>query len=121
MIGTGIKALATACGFTQANLYGYFKNLDDLIIQSTAYCMAKVEEDFMSKAPVDLKDIGRFLDEIPLLDGKRTRKKISPDVSGLYAPEIYGLWGNSFSRASTNAMRSTPKSWKRNWAFLPMY
>ena len=75
MIGTGIKALATACGFTQANLYGYFKNLDDLIIQSTAYCMAKVEEDFMSKAPVDLKDIGRFLDEIPYWTAKEHGKK----------------------------------------------
>ena len=32
--GTGIKALANACGFTQANLYSYFENLDDLIIQS---------------------------------------------------------------------------------------
>ncbi len=30
--GTGIKALAAACGFTQANLYSYFQNLDDLII-----------------------------------------------------------------------------------------
>lgn len=77
MIGTGIKALATACGFTQANLYGYFKNLDDLIIQSTAYCMAKVEEDFMSKAPVDLKDIGRFLDEIPYWTAKEHEKNIA--------------------------------------------
>ena len=56
LTGTGIKALAHACGFTQANLYVYFENLDDLIIQSTAYCMAKVEDDFMSKAPTDMKE-----------------------------------------------------------------
>lgn len=30
----------------KANLYVYFKNLDELIIDSTAYCMSKVEDDF---------------------------------------------------------------------------
>lgn len=39
LTGTGIKALADACGCTKANLYSYFKNLDELIIESTAYCM----------------------------------------------------------------------------------
>ena len=38
LTGTGIKALADACGCTKANLYSYFKNLDELIIESTAYC-----------------------------------------------------------------------------------
>lgn len=37
LTGTGIKALADACGCTKANLYSYFKNLDELIIESTAY------------------------------------------------------------------------------------
>ena len=32
LTGTGIKALADACGCTKANLYSYFKNLDELII-----------------------------------------------------------------------------------------
>ena len=30
--GTGRKALAAACGCTTGNLYAYFKNLDELII-----------------------------------------------------------------------------------------
>lgn len=51
LTGTGIKALADACGCTKANLYSYFKNLDELIIESTAYCMEKVEDDFMEMAP----------------------------------------------------------------------
>lgn len=33
LTGTGIKALADACGCTKANLYSYFKNLDELIIE----------------------------------------------------------------------------------------
>ena len=39
LTGTGIQALADACGCTKANLYTYFKNLDELIIESTAYCI----------------------------------------------------------------------------------
>ena len=73
--GTGIKALANACGFTQANLYSYFENLDDLIIQSTAYCMAKVEDDFMKKAPTDLKSVMRFIEEIPYWTAREHGKK----------------------------------------------
>ena len=73
--GTGIKALAKACGFTQANLYGYFENLDDLIIQSTAYCMAKAEDDFMKKAPADAGDVMRFIEEIPYWTAREHGKK----------------------------------------------
>ena len=50
LTGTGIKALAEACGCTPGNLYAYFKNLDDLIVQSTDFCMTKVEDEFMAKA-----------------------------------------------------------------------
>ena len=50
LTGTGIKALAEACGCTTGNLYCYFKSVDDLIIESTAYCMAKVEDDFMEES-----------------------------------------------------------------------
>ena len=62
---TGRKALARACGCTPGNLYLYFDNLDDLIIQSTAYCMEKVEDEFMAKAPTDPKDVVRFVAEVP--------------------------------------------------------
>ena len=51
LTGTGIKTLAKECGCTSGTLYVYFKNLDELIVESTAYCMAKVEEDFMSRSP----------------------------------------------------------------------
>ena len=47
LTGTGIKALAAACNCTTGNLYCYFKNIDELILESTAYCMTKVEDDFM--------------------------------------------------------------------------
>lgn len=73
--GTGIKALAAVCGCTTGNLYAYFKNLDELIIESTAHCMAKVEDDFMAKAPTDAEDVMRFIEEIPYWTAKKHGKK----------------------------------------------
>ena len=89
LTGTGIKALAAACGCTTGNLYSYFSSVDELIIESTAYCMEKVEDDFMEMAPTDPKDVVRFVKEVPVLDGKKARQEVSADVSDLYAPEIY--------------------------------
>ena len=63
--GTGIRILARECGFNHTKLYTYFKDLDDLIIQSTEHCMSKVEQDFMAKAPTNIEDLWRFIDEIP--------------------------------------------------------
>lgn len=73
--GVGVKAIANACGCNVATLYLYFENLDDLIIQSTAYCMAKVEDDFMAKAPTDPQDVMRFIEEIPYWTAREHGKK----------------------------------------------
>ena len=75
LTGTGVKALAEACGCTPASFYLYFDNLDDLIIQSTAYCMAKVEDDFMSRAPADRTELMRFIDETPYWTAEKHGKK----------------------------------------------
>ena len=73
--GTGIKALGKASGVSSAALYTYFENLDDIILQSTEYCMTKVENDFMSKAPKDPKDIERFINETPYWTAHEHGKK----------------------------------------------
>ena len=73
--GTGIRALAKHCGCTSNMLYTYFENLDDLIIQSTEYCMTKVEDDFMAKAPTDVEDLWRFINEIPYWTAEKHGKK----------------------------------------------
>lgn len=73
--GTGIQALADACGLSKASLYTYFDTLDDLIVQSTAYCMSKVEDEFMQLAPSGVQDIERFIDEVPYWTAKRHGKK----------------------------------------------
>lgn len=72
---TGIKELGKYCGMTSANLYAYFDNVDDLIVQSTAYCMSKVEDEFMALAPENPQDILRFIKEIPRWTAKNHGKK----------------------------------------------
>ena len=75
LTGTGVKMLADACGCTRGNFYSYFENLDQLIIESTAYCMSKVEDEFMEKAPKDPADVMRFIEEIPYWTAKNHGKK----------------------------------------------
>ena len=60
----GIKAIANACSCNVSSMYQYFDNLDDLIVKSTEYCMSKAEDDFMDKAPTEVEDLWRFIDEI---------------------------------------------------------
>lgn len=73
--GTGIRGVAKYCGYNTSMIYTYFKDLDDLIIQSTEYCMSKVEQDFMAKAPTDVGDLWRFIDEIPYWTAEKHGKK----------------------------------------------
>ena len=75
LASVGIRKLAESCGCSSAVLYIYFRDLDDLIVQSTAYCMKKVEDDFMAKAPTDPQDLMRFIDEIPYWTARQHGKK----------------------------------------------
>lgn len=73
--GTGISTVAEYAGVSKATIYVYFSDLDQLITESTAYCMAKVEDDFMAKAPKSIDDLERFIDEIPYWTAKTHGKK----------------------------------------------
>lgn len=71
----GIKKLGEACNISSGSLYTYFKDLDDLIIQSTEYCMSKVEDEFMEIAPTSPADIERFIDEVPYWTAEKHGEK----------------------------------------------
>lgn len=71
----GIKGLAEACGCSSAALYTYFDDLDDLIVQSTAYCMSKVEDDYMEAAPRSASELERYIDEVPYWTARKHGKK----------------------------------------------
>ena len=75
LCGVGIRALAQHCGCNVAVFYNYFTDLDDLIVQSTEYCMSKVEDDFMAKAPTEIECLWRFIDEIPYWTAEKHGKK----------------------------------------------
>lgn len=91
----GVKTIAKACGVSKGYLYTYFDNLDDLIIQSTDYCMSKVEEEFMEKAPKDVNDIERFIDEIPYWTAKTHGKKYRL-MYQIYTNPMYYEFGKKF-------------------------
>ena len=91
----GTKAIAKACGCNSATLYQYFDNLDDLIIQSTEYCMSKVEDEFMAKAPTDVEDLWRFIDEIPYWTAKKHGKKYRL-MYQIYTHPKYREYGKKF-------------------------
>lgn len=73
--GTGISAVAKAAGVSKAALYNYFHDADELITESTAYCMNSVEDEFMARAPKDPGDILRFIEEIPYWTAREHGKK----------------------------------------------
>ena len=90
-----VKAISEACNFSVATVYIYFKNLDDLVIQSTEYCMSKVEDDFMAKAPTDAQDLWRFIDEIPYWTAKKHGKKYRL-MYQIYTHPKYREYGKKF-------------------------
>lgn len=91
----GIKVIAKACGYSVPNLYQYFKNLDDIIVKSTEYSMSKVEDDFMKKAPKDVDDLWRFMDEIPYWTAKKHGKKYR-FIYQIYTHPKYRQYGQKF-------------------------
>lgn len=93
--GTGVRALAKHCGCTTNMLYTYFENLDDLIIQSTEYCMTKVEDEFMERAPIDIEDLWRFVDEIPYWTAEKHGKKYRL-MYQVYTHPKYRQYGQKF-------------------------
>lgn len=92
---TGMKKLVDACGITNGALIYYFGSKDNLIVESTAYCMAKVENDFMERAPKDFADIERFLKEMPYITAKLHGKKYR-FMYQVYASPKYREYGKNF-------------------------
>ena len=94
---TSLKMLAEACGVANANLIYYFDTKDNLIIEATAHCMAKVEDDFMARAPQNFADIGRFLREMPYVTARLHGKKYR-FMYQVYASPKYREQGKEFFR-----------------------
>lgn len=94
---TGMKKLAVACGVSNGALLYYFESKDNIVIASTAHCMAKVEDDFMAKAPTSFADIERFLREMPYLTAKLHGEKYR-FMYQVYASPRYREYGKEFFR-----------------------
>ena len=105
----GIKAIADACGCNVASLYQYFDNLDDLIVKSTEYCMSKVEDDFMAKAPTNVENLWHFIDEIPYWTAEKHGKKYRL-MYQVYTHPKYREYGKNFFAGVDNRYTEYAKS-----------
>lgn len=117
---TGIKELGKYCGMTSANLYSYFNNVDELIIQSTAYCMTKVEDDFMELSPKNPQDIMRFISEIPKWSAQKHGKNIALCIKYTHIPNMLST-GKNFLRALVCDIPNTPNNYLPNSEYLLTY
>ena len=95
LFAVGVKAVAEACGCNVASLYQYFDNLDDLIVKSTEYCMSRVEDEFMAKAPTDAETLVQFIDEIPYWTAEHHGKKYRL-MYQVYTHPKYRKYGRQF-------------------------
>ena len=95
LFAVGVKAVAEACGCNVASLYQYFDNLDDLIVKSTEYCMSRVEDEFMAKAPTDAETLIQFIDEIPYWTAEHHGKKYRL-MYQVYTHPKYREYGRQF-------------------------
>lgn len=95
--GTGMKKLSEACGITNAALVYYFGTKDAIVIEATAHCMAKVEDDFMARAPRSFDDIERFLREMPYITAKLHGAKYR-FMYQVYSSPKYREYGKEFFR-----------------------
>ena len=92
---TGIRTLGKSCGCNPSTLYLYFKDLDDLIIQSTEYCMSKVEDEFMERAPKNVSDLEKFINETPYWTAEEHGKKYRL-MYQVYTHPKYREYGKKF-------------------------
>lgn len=93
--GTGISALAKAAGVSKATLYTYFNDIDQLIIQSTEYCMSKVEDDFMALAPTAPDELLNFIERVPYWTAQKHGKKYKL-MYQVYTHPKYNEYGKAF-------------------------
>ena len=92
---TGIRTLGKSCGCNPSTLYLYFKDLDDLIIQSTEHCMSKVEDEFMERAPKNVSDLEKFINETPYWTAEEHGKKYRL-MHQVYTHPKYREYGKKF-------------------------
>ena len=90
-----LHAIAETYGCNVAIIYHYFENQDDLIIKSTEYCMSKVEEEVMEKAPTDAEELWRFIDEIPYWVAEKYGKRCRL-MYQVYTHPKYREYGKKF-------------------------
>lgn len=92
---TSMRKLGAACGMTNAGLFAHFSGKEQIITESIAYCMTKVEDDFMALAPKNVDDLERFLKEMPYITRERHGAKYR-FMYQIYTQPAYMEQGKAF-------------------------
>ena len=101
---TNMRQLAAASGMSSGNLYVYFENIDRLILESTEYCMTKVEDEFMTKATACLDDLNNFLHELPRWTAEKHGEAYRFMYQVYTSPKYY-QYGTNFVKSTEERYR----------------
>ncbi len=94
---TNVKMLGKACGKRPGNLFNYFEGKEQIVIESTAYCMAKIDEEFLAFAPKSLEEIEPYFRQMPIRFAKQHGPKYR-FMYQVYASPHYLPYGQEFVR-----------------------
>lgn len=95
---TSTRMLADACGMTSGNLFNhYFDSKDQIVIECTAYGMARVEDDFMASAPRNVDEVEDYLRKMPYITAEKHGAKYR-FMYQVYSSPRYLEYGRQFSK-----------------------
>ncbi|MCD8087587.1 MAG: TetR/AcrR family transcriptional regulator [Oscillospiraceae bacterium] len=102
---TNVKMLGKACGMSSGNLFNYFDGKEQIVIESTAYCMAKIDDDFLACAPTRVEGIESYCREMPYRFAKQHGPKYR-FMYQVYASPHYLHYGREFVKDMVIRYRS---------------
>ena len=109
-----MKKLAEACEIKNGALLYYFGSKGNIVVESTAYTMAKVEEDFISRTPGSLGNIGRFIQEMPYITAKLPGAQYR-FMYQVYASPKYREYDKEFLNVGIAVIGGMPKCCPQSW------
>lgn len=111
---TSLKMLADACGVTNGSLLYYFESKDNLVIEATAHCMAKVEDDFMAQAPPVLLTSNDFCGKCLISLQNSTEQNTALCIRCMQAQST-GNTARNFSKVLISGITIMPNCFPANW------
>ena len=111
---TSLQKLAESCGVTNGALLYYFGSKDNLVIEATAHCMAKVEDDFMAQAPPVLRTSNVSCGKCLISPQSSTEQNTALCIRYMQVQST-GNAARNFSKALISGITIMPNCFPANW------